>query len=190
MERKVIRIREDLVDADEGYGVFAGNDGRHKGVEGDEIHAKGTRPPRDLDADASKTDDAEGFAAQFGALQRLLLPLAGVHGCVGAGDAACHGDHESERELRDGDGVCTRGVHDDDAAMGGGRRVNVVDTHARAADDTEPGRMLQQGGRNLHGAAHHERIGIGELGFEAVPDPVRRYHGPRRLLLKDGKRCR
>ena len=46
---------------------------------------------RDLEADAAEPDDAEGLAAQFRTLQGFLLPLAGVHGGVGARDGAGHG---------------------------------------------------------------------------------------------------
>src|SRR6202041_1850040 len=79
----------------------------------------------------------EGLVAELGALQRFLVPLGGVHGGVGARDAAAHGDHEAEGEFGDGHRVGSRRVHDDDAAACGLGGIDVVDTDTGAADDAE-----------------------------------------------------
>ncbi|WP_433985217.1 hypothetical protein RBB78_07010 [Tunturiibacter empetritectus] len=84
-----------------------------------------------------------------------------MHGGVGAGDGAGEGDHEAEGEFGDGDGVGAGGVHDDDAAMGGGVGVDVVDAYSGAADDAEPGRGLEELGVGLNGGADDEGVGIG-----------------------------
>jgi hypothetical protein len=116
VQREVVGLAEDLVDGDEGDVVLAGDDGRDEGVVADEVHAEGLGAAGDFEADAAEADDAEGLAAELGALQGFLVPLAGVHGGVGARDGAAHRDHEAEGEFGDGDGVGAGGVHDDDAA--------------------------------------------------------------------------
>ena len=78
--------------------------------------------------------DPEGFAAQLGSLQALLLPLAGAHGCIGCGQLAGEREHEAEGELGDGDGVGAGGVHDDDATARRRFGIDVVDAYAGAAD--------------------------------------------------------
>ena len=145
-ERKS-RLGEDFVDGHERDVVFARDDGGDEGVVAEQVHAEGLGAAGDLKADAAEADDAERFAAELGALQRLLVPLAGVHGGVGAGDGAGHGDHEAERELGDGDGVGAGGVHDDDAAARGFGGVDVVDADAGAADDAELRRVRRAGRR-------------------------------------------
>ena len=79
---------EDLVDGDEGYVVLAGDDGGDEGVVADEVHAEAGGAAGDFEADAAEADDAEGFAAEFGALERFFLPLGIMHCRVGAGDGA------------------------------------------------------------------------------------------------------
>ncbi len=75
---------------------------------------------------------------------------------------------EAEGELGDGDGVGAGRVHHDDAAMGGGGGVDVVDAYAGAADEAQLGRGLEQLGVGLHGGADDERVGVGEFSFEAA----------------------
>ena len=186
VQGEVVGLLEDLVDGDEGDVVLAGDDGGDEGVVAEDVHAEAGGAAGDFEADAAEADDAEGFAAQLGALQGFFLPLAGVHGGVGAGDEAGHGDHEAEGEFGDGDGVGAGGVHDDDAAMGGGGDVDVVDADAGAADDAEFGGGLEQLGVRLDGGADDEGVGVGELGGEAVLDLVVRDDLPAGLLLEDG----
>ncbi len=143
--------------------MLARDDRGDEGVVGDEVHAEGGGAAGDLEADAAEADDAEGFAAELGALEGLFVPGAGVHGRVGAGDGAAHGDHEAEGELGDGDGVGAGGVHDDDAGLGGGGGVDVVDAYAGAADDAELLGVAQEVGVGLDGGADDEGVGVGEL---------------------------
>ena len=118
--------------------------------------------------------------------RRFLVPLAGVHGFVGAGDGAGHGDHEAEGELGDSDRVGAGRVHHDDAAMGGGGGVDVVHAHAGAADDAQLRRVLEQGGIHLDGGAHDERVGVGQLFGQAL-DFVRGDALPAGLLFEEGE---
>ncbi len=187
VEREVVGLLEDLVDGDEGDVVLAGDDGRDEGIVADQLHAEGAGAARNLKTDAAKADDAQGLAAKLLALQRLLVPLAGVHGGVGAGDCPAHGDHQAEGELGDGDGVGAGGVHDDDALAGGGIGVDVVDADAGTADDAEFGGGLEQLRVGLDGGADDERIGVGEFGGQAVLNLFGSDDLPAGLLLEDGE---
>src|SRR5271155_5634939 len=74
VEREEVGGFEDLVNGDKSYVVFAGDDGSDKGVVADEVHAKAGGAAGDFETNAAKTDDAESFAAEFGALQGFFLP--------------------------------------------------------------------------------------------------------------------
>ena len=86
VESEVVGGFEDLVDGDKGDVVLAGDDGGDEGVVADEMHAEAGGAAGDFEANAAETDDAEGFTAELGALERFFLPLGVVHGGVGAGD--------------------------------------------------------------------------------------------------------
>ena len=75
VEGEVVGGFEDLVDGDEGYVVLAGDDGGDEGVVADEVHAEAGGAAGDFEADAAEADDAEGFAAELGALEGFFLPF-------------------------------------------------------------------------------------------------------------------
>ena len=187
VEGEVVGRLEDFIDGDEGDVVLASDDWGDEGIVADDFHAEAAGAAGDFEADAAEADDAEGLAAEFGALEGFFFPLAGVHGGVGGGDRAGERDHEADGEFGDGDGVGAGGVHDDDAAMGGGVDVDVVDAYAGAADDAEFGGGLEQLGVDLDGGADDEGVGVGEFGGEAVLDLIVGYDLPAGLLLEDGE---
>ena len=76
--------------------------------------------------------------------------------------------------LGGGDRVPARRVHHDDAVLGGGRQIDVVDPDAGAADRLELGRPLDDRGRDLRLAADHDPLvetGVGEEILRRNPDP-------------------
>ena len=75
VEGEVVGGLEDLVDGDEGDVVLAGDDGGDEGVVADEVHAEAGGAAGDFEADAAEADDAEGLAAELGALEGFFLPL-------------------------------------------------------------------------------------------------------------------
>ena len=120
--------------------------GRDVRIVRDHLHPEGLRATRDFDAHAAQSDDAQRLAAKLGALQRLLLPLAGMHGGVGTAELTRHRQHEGEGVLGDRDGVAAGSVHHHDAALGGGVEIDVVHAHAGASDDAQLGRLVHHGG--------------------------------------------
>ena len=187
VEGEEVGLAEEVVDGDEGDVVLAGDHGRDKGVVADQGHAEGAGAAGDLETDAPETDDAEGLAAELGALERFLVPLAGVHGAVGGRNFTAHGDHEAEGELGDGDGVSAGGVHDDNAVAGSGVGVDVVHADAGAADDAELGRVLEQRGVDLNGGADDQGVGVPELVCQGALDFVGGDDLPAGFLLQNGE---
>ena len=60
------------------------------------------------------------------------------------GQLAGEREHQGDGMLGGGDRIAERRVHDDDAARGGGRDVDIVDADAGAADHLEVRRRLEQ----------------------------------------------
>ena len=138
--------------------LLFGHRGRDERIVRDNFHPEGPRPPRHFHADSSQAHDAQGFAAQFCALQRFLLPLPGMHQLVGAADVASHGQHERQSVLGHGDGIGAGSVHDRDALAGSGIQIDVVDAHAGAPDHPQLAGMFQQVGVHLHRRANDQRV--------------------------------
>ena len=80
VEGEVVGAGDEFVERDELDAVFAGDGGGDEGIAAEDFKAEAAGALGDFKADAAEAEDAEGFAAQFRALQVFLLPLAGVHG--------------------------------------------------------------------------------------------------------------
>ena len=106
-------------------------------VEADELHAEAARALGHERADAAEAEDGERLLVELGAGELRALPLALLHRRVGLRDVARLREHERHRLLGGRDDVGRRRVAHDDAALGGGRDVDVVDAHAGAADDLQ-----------------------------------------------------
>ena len=137
MQGDVVRLGQQVFQVQEGHVHFVGHGFGDVGVVGDDVHAEGLCAPGDEAANIAKANDAQGFAVEFRAGEVGAFPLAGEEGGVGGGDVAADGEHEGHGVLGGSDGIGARGVHDDDAAGGGGFDVDVVYTNAGTTDDFE-----------------------------------------------------
>ena len=187
MQRKVVGLGKELLDGDKSDSVLARQGRGDKGIGAHDLHAEPARAPGHFKTDAAEAQNAQRFGAQLGALQILLLPLAGVHGGIGGGHLARQGDHEADGEFGHGYGVGAGRVHDHDAAARGGFGVNVVHADAGAANDTQFGRVFKQGIVHLHRAADDKRVGIGQRCRQSFRQLVVRFDFPSRLARKDGQ---
>ena len=128
-------------------------------------------------------DEAEGLAAELGALQLLLEPLALLHGGVGLGDVVGHGDHQSEGQLGDREARGLGRIVDRDAL--GLRVVDVdrVDSDAAADHVLELGRRVDHRLVDLGLGADDDDLGLGDA------TQVRRYFAealePRRKVRRE-----
>ena len=120
------------------------------------------RPVRNYRADIAATDDAENLAAELDPHEPRLFPFAGLGRAVGHRDLARQREHHRDRVLCGGDRIAVRGIHDDDAALGGGGDVDIVDADPGAADDLELRRGGEQLGRDLGGRTHRESLIAGD----------------------------
>ena len=189
MERDVVGAGDDFVEGNKADAVFACDGGGNKRIAADDFETEAAGTARNFKSDAAESENAESFAAKFGALQALLLPLAGVHGAVGGRELAGEREHEADGELGDGNGVGARSVHDDDAAARGGFGIDVVDAYAGAANDAQLRRVLHQGVVDLDGAADDEGVSVGECGGQAVRQLIVGQNLPARLSRENGECC-
>ena len=160
MQGDVVRLGEQLVERRQRDVQLLREAGRDVGIVRDDLHAEGEGAAGNFDADAAQSDDAQGLAAKLAALQRLLFPLAGMHGGVGPRELTRQGQHESERVLGDRYGIAAGRVHHHDAALGGGVEIDVVDAHAGASDDAQLGRLVHHGCIDEGRRAHQNGVGI------------------------------
>ena len=116
----------------------------------------------DLAADAAHAEHAERLAGKFGALKLFAVPLARRHRGVGLRHLARQAQNHRERQLRRGNRVAARRVHHHHAALRGGFHVHVVHAHARAADDAQLRRGLDDLARHLGFGPHDHRRDVGD----------------------------
>ena len=112
-------------------------------------------------ADLAEADDAERLAVQLGAIDRAV-PLERLEPRVRLGNAAHEREQHADRVLRRRDDVAVRRVDDDDAAARARVHVDVVHADARAPDDLEPRRALEQTRRHRRRRPGDERLAVGE----------------------------
>ena len=140
-ERRVhgdeVCVANHVIELDRFHAERSGAFRRHERVDREHAHVHGDGMPGDFGTDLAEAHDAERLAANFGADERLAVPVAGVHRGIGLGDVPGERDQQRERVLGGGDRVPLRRVDDDDAALRGCFEVDVVDAHARPADGDE-----------------------------------------------------
>jgi hypothetical protein len=164
-DRKSDRVKQ-LVERDQLDAKVRRNIFRNKRIVRDDAHVEGCGAARHLLADASETRQPERLLADLFAQELLFLPFALLHRLVGARDVTCHRQHQTDGQFGDADTVGPGCIHHDDAAAAGGRYVDVVHAGARACDRAKPGRRVDERGGHFRGAAHDDRVGIGEVGGE------------------------
>ena len=94
-----------------------------------DLHAKGTGPVGEGDADSSHADDAESATLQAGAKHHEHAPLprcAGSDQPLPLAESACHHEHERHREVGGGVGQHPRGIGHSDPSGPTGGNVDVV----------------------------------------------------------------
>ena len=79
---------------------------------------------------------------------------------------------EAHRQLGDAQAVGAGRVHDDDAARGGGRHVDVVNARASPRDDAQLWCGLDHFARHFRRASDDERVGVRQDRRPALPADV------------------
>ncbi len=138
-------------------------------VVGEHAHAEALRAGGDELADAAEAEHAERLLVDLDAAELRALPLVRGEAGVGLRDVARQREHQRDGVLGGGDDVGLGRVGDDDAALGGGLHVDVVDADAGAPDHAQ-----------VVGAADQVR---GQLRRRADQDPVVVADALRELLV-------
>ena len=146
--------------------------GRHEGVVGHHPHLQSAGPFGDQKADAPEADDAQRLAGQLDAAVLGTVPATLLEGAMGLGDVARAGHDHGDRVLGGRQHVAGRRVDYDDAALGRGLDVDVVDPDPGAADHLEVGGRLDDLGGDLGRRADDQRIVVADPGQELVGCPV------------------
>ena len=136
-------------------------------VVADEVHAEGARPLGDQAADAPEPEDRKRLVVELDAGELAAHPFPGVHGVVCLRDLARAGEQERHGLLGSRHDVGRGRVAHDNARLGRRLDVDVVDGHARAADDLEVARRLDDVPVDLGGRAHDQRI-VRRYGFDEL----------------------
>jgi hypothetical protein len=187
---EVIRASDQFVDRHQLDAVFTRYCFRDKRIAADDIESESARAFGHFKPNAAQAENAQRLAAQLGALQILLIPLAGVHRCVGRGNLARKRDHQADGEFGNRNGVGARRIHHHNAAARGRFCINIVNADACAANHAQLGRLLHQRVIHLHGRANHQTICIGKCGGQAFGDLVVRLNIPAGFGLKNSQCCR
>ena len=127
-------------------------------VERDDAHAERAGADGDELADAAEAEHAERLALDLDAAELRALPLAGGERRVRLRDVAGEREHQRDGVLGRGDHVGLRRVGDDDAALGRGGDVDVVDADAGAADHLQVVGALDQLGVELRRRADQDPV--------------------------------
>ncbi len=154
VQRKVIGRGIDVFQFAHADAVLFRDACRHERIVADDLHAERAGPPRNFHADLAQSDYAQSLAAQFRSLQRFLFPFARVHQSIGARNKPCHAKHHAERQFGDCDGIGARSIHDRNPLAGSSIDVNIVHSHAGAADHAQLGGVLKQCSIYLHSRTH------------------------------------
>ena len=162
VQRDEIGAAQQLVERDALDAEFDGAFRRQERVVGDDAHLQPLRAVGDDRADIAAADDAERLAGQLDPHEARFLPLAGLRRAIGGRDLAGQREHHRDRVLGGGDRVAVGRVHDDDAALGRRRHVDIVDADAGAPDDFQRVRGGEQLGRDLGRRAHRQPVITGD----------------------------
>ena len=112
-------------------------------------------------ADLAEPDHAERLAVQLGAIDRAV-PLERFQPRVRLRNAPHEREQHADRVLGGRHDVAVRRVDDDHPAARARVDVDIVHAHARAPDDAQPRRAVEQGGRHRRRRARDERLAVGE----------------------------
>jgi len=142
VDRDEVGALEELVelhqlDSELGSAVAA-----HHWVHSDDLHLETLCAVRHDPADVAEADDAKRLIGDLPALELCLLPIASTHRRHRLRDVPRQRSKKGQRVLSGRDRVPCRGVHHHDAAATRSGNVHVVDADARASDDPQSVRFL------------------------------------------------
>jgi hypothetical protein len=139
-----------------------------EGVVHEHGHSECLGPDRDLAADPSHAQDAEGLRVEFDSHQTLLAPLAGVHARMAGNDVAAQRHQQGPGVLGRRERVLARGIHHDHPAFRRGLHIDVVHPGPRPPDHPQSRRGVHECGVHRGGAPYDEGIAVGDRLLEIL----------------------
>src|SRR5829696_1633975 len=133
------------------------------GIIGEDPHPHPQCAPCHDGADVTKTDQPDRLLRHLDTFERAPLPLPTPQGRVRGRDTPRHSEHEPQGMLGRGDRVALRGVGDDDAVLGSGLYIYVVNADAGASDSLEVNGPPYYIGGDFRSAADDETVVIPDL---------------------------
>src|SRR5262249_35234573 len=108
----------------------------------DDLQAECLEPPRYRNPNTAQADHPDGAVAQHGATERKIAarPFAGAQIAFGLRQLAHGVETKPDRRLGDLLGEHVGRMGDDNAASGGGLRIDVVVADAEASNDLQLGK--------------------------------------------------
>jgi hypothetical protein len=126
----------------------------------DDPHVEAASAPRDFPADPAHPDDAERAFVDVGAEKQARVEM---RECGGASEAVARdhvargGEEDRHRQVGRGAVHCPRRVADGDAALRGGREVDVVDADSEVAHDLQAREEVEERSVDARMAVREER---------------------------------
>ena len=158
MHSDEVRLGDNIFKRAHGHAQILGTVFVDIGVISDDIHIKSHGPFRYAGTDTTHADNAQRLIPQFHAHILLAIPLALLHGFIGNGDIAGHGQHHGHGMFRSGDGIAAGRVDDDNPLGRSSRNVNIIHANTSTADYLELLCPVNDFSRHLRGRTHHQCI--------------------------------
>ena len=128
-----------------------------------------TRPSPDQPQDLSPKLDAQ---------QLFLGPLPFLEKRIGPGNRACKGSQESHGVLGDADRIAARRIHHQNALLGSGFEIDVIDSHTGPAHDPQLAAAAEQFLCDLRGAADNEAVRLNDFRLKLPAGFRQKHHFP------------
>ena len=136
-------------------------------------------------SDLAHPNDPEILVVELSSHEPLFFPLPCLHGGIGLGDPADEGKDHGQGVLGRRDSVPARGVHNYDATLSGGRDIDIVQTGAGPADDTEFFGGREHVRRHLRAAPHDQPVIVLNVAQELLFGHLRLHIDGEARFLED-----
>ena len=111
--------------------------GRKEGIERNHAHMQPYGAVGDDGANIATTDNSKRFGSNFNAHETVLFPFARLGRRVRRGNLAGERKHHRDGVFCRGDGIAEGRIHNNDAARGGCRNIDIIDAYPGTTDDFE-----------------------------------------------------
>ncbi len=166
MDGDIIRTPVEFIQRHRRESVFFDSFRGNERIVDNHLHLEASGPVGDNGANFAEADDADDLVENFTPLELFLVPFAGLEGGGAPGNVPGKCQHHRDGVFGGGHDIACRCVHDDDAALGSRRNIDIVETDAGASDHLQPSGRFEQIFGHLCRAPDDQCIVIADNGFE------------------------